>query len=83
MNKKKLIATIMLLAGTGLMIYGYWGAFTAAGNKVYDEMDGLYAVLHADRRGHPCAHCNSNVPVDTQESQEIIIRFSALPRTCI
>ncbi|MEO6539432.1 MAG: hypothetical protein ABIN74_00520 [Ferruginibacter sp.] len=24
------------------MIYGYWGAFTTAGNKVYDEMDGYY-----------------------------------------
>ena len=21
------------------MIYGYWGAFTQSGNKVYDEMD--------------------------------------------
>lgn len=23
------------------VIYGYWGAFTPSGNKVYDEMDGM------------------------------------------
>ena len=24
------------------IIYGYWGAFTNAGNKVYDEMDAMF-----------------------------------------
>ena len=40
-SKKQLIATIMLIAGIGLMAYGYWGAFTEAGSRVYDEMDGF------------------------------------------
>lgn len=39
MNTKKTIAGIILLVAIGLMIYGYWGAFTKAGSKVYDEMD--------------------------------------------
>ncbi|HMK03755.1 MAG TPA: hypothetical protein VK489_06170 [Ferruginibacter sp.] len=33
------IILILALASTG---YGYWGAFTKSGNKVYDEMDGFY-----------------------------------------
>jgi hypothetical protein len=38
----KLSSYLLLLASLALMIYGYWGAFTTAGNKVYDEMDGYY-----------------------------------------
>ena len=34
----KIICIISLI----LIGYGYWGAFTNAGNKVYDEMDGYY-----------------------------------------
>ncbi|MGC4100772.1 hypothetical protein [Ferruginibacter sp.] len=38
----KKAAIIICIAAVVLMGYGYWGAFTAAGNKVYDEMDGNY-----------------------------------------
>jgi len=38
----KLTSYIILIASLALMIYGYWGAFTTGGNKVYDEMDGFY-----------------------------------------
>ncbi|MEO6541526.1 MAG: hypothetical protein ABIN74_11060 [Ferruginibacter sp.] len=38
----KIASCIILIASLALMIYGYWGAFTTAGNKVYDEMDGYY-----------------------------------------
>jgi heme/copper-type cytochrome/quinol oxidase subunit 2 len=33
---------IILIVAIALMIYGYWGAFTPSGNKVYDEMDGYF-----------------------------------------
>lgn len=36
MKKASRIVGIVALV---LMIYGYWGAFTQSGNKVYDEMD--------------------------------------------
>lgn len=32
----------MLIVSLALIIYVYWGAFTNAGNKVYDEMDGFF-----------------------------------------
>lgn len=40
MAKMKAISRILLLVGFLCIIYGYWGAFTKSGNKVYDEMDG-------------------------------------------
>jgi heme/copper-type cytochrome/quinol oxidase subunit 2 len=33
---------ILFIAALTLAGYGYWGAFTSAGNKVYDEMDAYY-----------------------------------------
>jgi len=33
---------IISIISLALIAYGYWGAFTSAGNKVYDEMDGYY-----------------------------------------
>jgi hypothetical protein len=38
---KKASGIIGIIA-TALMIYGYWGAFTQSGNKVYDEMDAYF-----------------------------------------
>lgn len=35
----KTVARILLIVGIASIIYGYWGAFTRSGNKVYDEMD--------------------------------------------
>ena len=32
---------IILIVAIVLIIYGYWGAFTQSGNKIYDEMDAL------------------------------------------
>lgn len=37
----KTASRIILVLAIGSMIYGWWGAFTPSGNKVYDEMDGL------------------------------------------
>jgi heme/copper-type cytochrome/quinol oxidase subunit 2 len=38
----KLFLVILLIASLALAGYGYWGAFTAGGNKVYDELDAYY-----------------------------------------
>jgi hypothetical protein len=38
----KRVPAIILIAALILIGYGYWGAFTSAGNKVYDEMDAYY-----------------------------------------
>ncbi|MEP7237263.1 MAG: hypothetical protein ABI685_05350 [Ferruginibacter sp.] len=38
----KITAVIILILAVALMGYGYWGAFTTSGNKVYDEMDGYF-----------------------------------------
>lgn len=38
----KALSIIILIVAIALIGYGYWGAFTAGGNKVYDEMDGFY-----------------------------------------
>lgn len=38
----KISSRIILILALALTGYGYWGAFTTAGNKVYDEMDGFY-----------------------------------------
>ncbi|CAN5239611.1 hypothetical protein BH11BAC6_BH11BAC6_08650 [soil metagenome] len=35
----KTTSRIMLIIAIALIVYGYWGAFTQSGNKVYDEMD--------------------------------------------
>jgi ABC-type phosphate transport system permease subunit len=35
----KTVSRILLTVGIASIIYGYWGAFTRSGNKVYDEMD--------------------------------------------
>jgi len=37
----KIISRIILVLALALTGYGYWGAFTRSGNKVYDEMDGF------------------------------------------
>ena len=37
----KKASRIILIAAILSIIYGYWGAFTEAGNKVYDEMDAM------------------------------------------
>jgi uncharacterized membrane protein len=38
MKKAARIILIMAVLSIG---YGYWGAFTPSGNKVFDEMDGM------------------------------------------
>ena len=38
----KLASRIILILALALTGYGYWGAFTNNGNKVYDEMDAFY-----------------------------------------
>ena len=35
----KIVARIIFIIAVALITYGYWGAFTHSGNKVYDEMD--------------------------------------------
>lgn len=37
----KITPGIMLTIAIAFMAYGYWGAFTESGNKVYDEMDAM------------------------------------------
>ena len=37
----KKASRIILIAAILFIIYGYWGAFTESGNKVYDEMDAM------------------------------------------
>jgi uncharacterized membrane protein len=39
--KMKKAARFILPLSIAMVVYGYWGAFTKAGNRVYDEMDGL------------------------------------------
>lgn len=41
-NMKFTTSYIILITSFALMAYGYWGAFTTPGNKVYDEMDAFY-----------------------------------------
>jgi hypothetical protein len=36
------LTLLLSIAGLGLCIFGYWGMFTKAGSKAYDEMDGMY-----------------------------------------
>jgi len=38
----KIASGIIGILAITLMIYGYWGAFTKSGNKVYDEMDAYF-----------------------------------------
>lgn len=38
----KTASQIILLIAIALISYGYWGAFTEGGNKMYDEMDAYY-----------------------------------------
>ncbi len=38
----KKASLIILIVSIVLITYGYWGAFTKSGNKVYDEMDALF-----------------------------------------
>ncbi|MEO7046371.1 MAG: hypothetical protein ABI091_13760 [Ferruginibacter sp.] len=38
----KTASKIILPLSLALIIFGYWGAFTNQGNKVYDEMDAYY-----------------------------------------
>ncbi|MEP7377648.1 MAG: hypothetical protein ABI675_29860 [Chitinophagaceae bacterium] len=35
----KTASRILLIISIAAITYGYWGAFTHSGNKVYDEMD--------------------------------------------
>lgn len=35
----KIVSRIIFIVAIALITYGYWGAFTQSGNKVYDEMD--------------------------------------------
>lgn len=37
----KKVSAIIFIVAVALIIYGYWGAFTQSGNKIYDEMDAL------------------------------------------
>jgi len=43
----KVTAIIIFVLGILSVAYGYWGVFSAAGSRTYDEMDGLipFAVL--------------------------------------
>jgi hypothetical protein len=41
----KIVSWMILVVSAALMIYGYWGAFTSSGNKVYDEMDAMYPFI--------------------------------------
>lgn len=38
----KIFSKIIVLLAAAAISYGYWGAFTASGNKVYDEMDAMF-----------------------------------------
>ena len=38
----KIASGIIGIIAIALIIYGYWGAFTKSGNKVYDEMDAYF-----------------------------------------
>jgi hypothetical protein len=43
----KKTSRIIFILAIALIGYGYWGAFTKTGNKLYDEMDGFipYFIL--------------------------------------
>ena len=41
-QKMKTLTKIFLIVAIPLIAYGYWGAFTQPGNKVYDEMDAYF-----------------------------------------
>ncbi len=38
----KTLSRILLIVAIASVSYGYWGAFTRSGNKVYDEMDAFF-----------------------------------------
>jgi heme/copper-type cytochrome/quinol oxidase subunit 2 len=38
----KTASRIICVIAIALIMYGYWGAFTKSGNKVYDEMDAYF-----------------------------------------
>lgn len=38
----KKIAYILIVLALPLVVWGYYGLFTKAGNKQYDEMDGMW-----------------------------------------
>jgi tellurite resistance protein TehA-like permease len=38
----KITSGIMLAVAIAFVTYGYWGAFTDSGNRVYDEMDAMF-----------------------------------------
>ncbi len=38
----KTTSKIIFILSILLIGYGYWGAFSESGNKVYDEMNGLF-----------------------------------------
>ena len=37
----KIAILILAVAGAALAVFGWWGIYTAAGMRRYDEMDGL------------------------------------------
>ena len=41
----KAISRILFVTAVACMVYGYWGAFTEAGNKNYDEMNGMIPFI--------------------------------------
>ena len=38
----KAVSRILPVIAIASIAYGYWGAFTQSGNKVYDEMDAFF-----------------------------------------
>ena len=38
-HSMKIASRVLLILSITCISYGYWGAFTQSGNKVYDEMD--------------------------------------------
>jgi hypothetical protein len=41
----KLAASILAVIGVLLGVFGWWGLFTRAGQRRFDEMDGLYPFI--------------------------------------
>jgi hypothetical protein len=37
----KITALVLAVAGAALAVFGWWGIYTAAGMRRFDEMDGL------------------------------------------
>lgn len=37
----KIAALVLAVVGAALVVFGWWGIYTAAGMRRYDEMDGL------------------------------------------